>query len=210
MKALLRDNGLTIALTALFLCSGLGMIWSGYAVYNDELREHGATAIDVSTYLTSGTFLSALFENWESEFLQMSAYVMLTAILFQRGSAESRDPDDPHRPGDELSMRTGSPLLDWFYSYSLGIALALLFVASFGLHWWASLVATNDEAMRHGGQPQSLLSYAFNAKLWFESFQNWQSEFLSTALLVILSVFLRHRGSPESKPAGAPNAQTGA
>ena len=147
VKALLRDNGLTIALTALFLCSGFGMIWSGYAVYNDELREHGATAIDVSTYLTSGNFLSALFENWESEFLQMSAYVMLTAILFQRGSAESRDPDDPDRPGDELSLRTGSRLLDWFYSYSLGIALALLFIASFGLHWWASLVATNDEAM---------------------------------------------------------------
>ncbi len=113
-------------------------------------------------------------------------------------------------PGTNCLSGQAAPMLDWFYSYSLGIALALLFIASFGLHWWASLVATNDEAMLHGGQPQSLLSYAFNAKLWFESFQNWQSEFLSTALLVVLSVFLRHRGSPRSKPAGASNAQTGA
>ena len=86
----------------------------------------------------------------------------------------------------------------------------LLFLASFGLHWWASLIATNEEAMRHGGEPQSLFTYLFDAKLWFESFQNWQSEFLSTGVLIVLSIFLRHKGSPESKPAGALNAQTGA
>jgi hypothetical protein len=91
VRAFLRDNGLTIALVALFLFSALGMIWSGHAAYNEELREHGSTAIGLLTYMTSGDFLSALFENWESEFLQMSAYVMLTAMLFQRGSAESRD-----------------------------------------------------------------------------------------------------------------------
>src|SRR5689334_13121423 len=102
MKAFIRDNGLTIALVAMFLFSVIGMIWSGLSAYNQELQEHGSDAIGLQAYLTSGNFLSALFENWESEFLQMSAYVMLTAILFQRGSAESRDPDDPDRPDDKL------------------------------------------------------------------------------------------------------------
>ena len=212
MKGFWRDNGLTIVLVAMFLLGGLGMIWSGLAAYNEELRDHGEAAIGLLAYLVSGDFLSALFENWESEFLQMSAYAMLTAMLFQRGSAESRDPDDPDRPGDEPPrwLHKRSSVLAWFYSYSLGIALALLFVASFALHWWASLVATNEEALRHGDEIQSLGSYLFDAQLWFESFQNWQSEFMSTAVLVVLSIFLRHKGSPESKPAGASNAETGA
>ena len=212
MKTFLRDNGLTIALGAMFLFSTLGMIWSGFAAHNEELREHGAAAIGLSAYLASGAFLSALFENWESEFLQMSAYVMLTAVLFQRGSAESRDPDDPDRPGDELApaMRKSNPALSWIYSHSLGLALAGLFLISFALHWWASLAAVNEQALRHGGEAQSLGSYLFDAQLWFESMQNWQSEFMSTAVLVVLSIFLRHKGSPESKPTGAPNSKTGA
>jgi hypothetical protein len=212
MKTFFRDNGLTIVLVAMFLLSALGMIWSGHAAYNEELQHHGSSAIGLLAYLTSGDFLSALFENWESEFLQMSAYVILTAILFQRGSAESRDPDDPDRPNDELpaAARRRNPVLSWLYSYSLGIALAVLFVISFALHWWGSLAAANAEALRHGGDVQSLASYLTDANLWFESFQNWQSEFMSTAVLVVLSIFLRHKGSPESKPAGAANSETGA
>ena len=211
MKTFLRDNGLTIALSAMFLFSLLGMIWSGHAAYNDELREHGAPAVGLAAYLISGDFVSALFENWESEFLQMSAYVMLTAMLYQRGSSESRDPDDPHRPNDQVrsAMRRQMPILSWLYSYSLGIALAVLFVASFVLHWWGSMAASDAEALRHGGQTQSIASYLFDAKLWFESFQNWQSEFLSTAVLVLLSIVLRHKGSPESKPVGAAHSDTG-
>ena len=87
MKSFWRDNGLTIVLVAMFLVSAVGMVWSGHAAYNDELQDHGKAAIGLLAYLKSGDFLSALFENWESEFLQMSAYVMLTAMLFQRGSA---------------------------------------------------------------------------------------------------------------------------
>ena len=208
MRAFLRNNGLTIALVVMFLFSGVGMIWSGLSAYNDELHEHGSQTAALLRYLSSGDFLSALFENWESEFLQMSAYVMLTAMLFQRGSAESRDPDNPDRPGDELDRR--NPVLSWIYSYSLGIALALLFVISFAFHWWASLTASNEEALVHGGEAESLSSYLLSSQLWFESFQNWQSEFMSTAVLVVLSIFLRHKGSPESKPAGAANDETGA
>ncbi|RWP26525.1 DUF6766 family protein [Mesorhizobium sp.] len=212
MKSFFRDNGLTIALVAMFLFSAIGMIWSGHRAYNEELQNHGSASIGLLSYLASGDFLSALFENWESEFLQMSAYVMLTAMLFQRGSAESRDPDDPNRPEDELptATRRRNPILSWLYSYSLGLALALLFIISFALHWWASLAAANEEALRHGGEVQSLGDYLLDAQLWFESFQNWQSEFMSTAVLVLLSIFLRHKGSPESKPAGASNSETGA
>ena len=179
---------------------------------NEELKEHGSSAISLLTYLETGDFLSALFENWESEFLQMAVYVVLTAMLFQRGSAKSRDPDFPHRENDELPphFRQRRPLLAWLYSHSLGITLAALFAASFIFHWWASMAAVNDEALRQGEAPQSLMAYLFDAQLWFESLQNWQSEFLSTALLVVLSIFLRHQGSPKYKPAGAENSETGA
>lgn len=209
MKSFFRDNGLTITLVAMFLFSAIGMIWSGHAAYNEELENRGSASIGLLSCLASGDFLSALFENRESEFLQMSAYVMLTAMLFQRGSAESRDPD---RSKDELptATRRRNPILSWLYSYSLGLSLAVLFIISFALHWWASLAGANEEALRHGGKVQSLGDYLLDAQLWFESFQNWQSEFMSTAVLVLLSIFLRHKGSPESKPAGASNSETGA
>lgn len=212
MKAFFRDNGLTIALMAMFFFGLVGMIWSGRAAYNEELGQHGAAGVSLLVYLTSGQFLSALFENWESEFLQMSAYVMLTAMLFQRGSAESRDPDNPRRPDDELpaDVRRQRPVWSWLYAHSLGIALAALFIASFVLHLSWSLAAANEEALQHGDAAQSLASYLLDAQFWFESFQNWQSEFLSTAVLVVLSIFLRHKGSPESKPTAAANAETGA
>lgn len=211
MRVFFRDNGLTIALMAMFLFSLIGMIWAGHISHNEELFEHGASAIGVLAYLGSGAFLSALFENWESEFLQMSVYVILTAMLFQRGSSESRDPDDPDRPKDELpaELLRRHPVLSWLYSNGLGVALAVLFALSFVLHWWASYTAVNEEALRHGQALKSLGEYLIDAQLWFESFQNWQSEFLSTAVLIVLSIFLRQKGSPESKPLGATNAETG-
>lgn len=103
LASIIRDNGLTIALVGLFAFSAVGMVWSGYEVHNKELQQHGSEAVGLLAYMKSGDFLSALFENWESEFLQMSAYVVLTAMLFQRGSAESRDPDNPDRPDDEVA-----------------------------------------------------------------------------------------------------------
>ncbi|MGO4830711.1 DUF6766 family protein [Rhizobiaceae sp. 2RAB30] len=212
MRTFLRDNGLTIALMTMFLLSVLGMLWSGQMTHNAELLEHGAPAMGLLGYMKSGAFLSALFENWESEFLQMAAYVILTAMLFQRGSAESRDPDDPERSNDEPPerMHLSSPALSWLYSYSLGSVLAVVFIISFALHAWGSLTAANETALRHGGDLQTMGSYLLDSQLWFESFQNWQSEFMSTAVLVVLSIFLRHKGSPESKPTGAANSETGA
>lgn len=208
----LRDNGLTITLVIVTALCFVGMVASGLKVQNDLLAKHGQAPLDLRAYISSGSFLSALFENWESEFLQMSAYVMLTAVLFQRGSAESRDPDDPGRKGDALSKawHEKSPIRVWLYAHSLGLALAALFVLSFVLHWLASAAASNQEAMLHNAEIKSALAYLTDAQFWFESFQNWQSEFLSTAVLVVLSIFLRFKGSPESKPVSARNSDTGA
>lgn len=216
----LRDNSLTIALLALFAMSIIGQWIAGWHVANEDALRHGEALSTLSAYGRSPEFLSSVFENWESEFLQMAAYVILTAILFQRGSAESKDPDQIERRDQDLVRQAGKPntpsILRWgpiwraLYARSLGIALAILFVLSFLIHWTQSARVAAREAIAHGNAAPATLAYLANPQLWFESFQNWQSEFLSTAVLIILSIFLRQRESPESKPVAAPHAQTGA
>jgi len=169
----------------------------------------------------AAAFISlSLFENWESEFLQMSAYVMLTAFLFQRGSSESKDPDEAANQDEEPALKHDDDEAPWpvrvggfakaVYSYSLGIALGFLFMLTFILHLRYSAEAENAESVMHGQPTVSIAEHLVSAQFWFESLQNWQSEFLSTAVIVVLSIFLRFRGSPESKPVAAPHAQTGA
>ena len=209
MKNFFRDNGLTIVLMAVFLLTLVGMALMGFEHENSQRLAHGQAVLTLAAYLVSGSFLSAVFENWESEFLQMSAYVMLTAILFQRGSAESVDPDDPKRPGDSLAHAPGKGIVRWLYAHSLGLALAILFAVSLVLHWLTSVSAANAEAVRLHQPTQTTFQYLADPQLWFESFQNWQSEFLSTAVLVVLSIFLRFKGSPESKSVSAQNSETG-
>lgn len=201
----LRDNGLSLALLALFGVSIAGHAYAGWLVAIEEMGQHGALAPGFGEYLSGGEFLSTVFENWESEFLQMSTYVVLTAHLFQRGSAESRDPDNPERDRDDVGPR----FWDKLYAHSLGLTLAALFVASFALHLIYSAEAAAEEATLHGEPGPSLSSHLADAQFWFESFQNWQSEFLSTLVLVILSIYLREKGSPESKPVQAGNSETG-
>ena len=214
-----RDNGLTIALMLLFGASLVGQLLAGWHVAIGDAARHHQPGMSLIGYASSAAFVGAVFENWESEFLQMSAYVMLTAVLIQRGSAESKDPDEGPRDHDleAKAQATDAPKilrqgLFWraLYSRSLGLALASLFVISFVLHWIASARAASGEALEHGEPPVNVFAYLFDAQLWFESFQNWQSEFLSTAVLVVLSIFLRQRESPESKPVAAPHSQTGA
>jgi glycerol uptake facilitator-like aquaporin len=216
----LRDNGLTIVLLLMFAGSIIGQWLAGWHVANDAAQRHSEPLMSLSAYAVSPDFLSSVFENWESEFLQMAVYVVLTAILFQRGSAESKDPDetDPrdqdlaaqaYRPGAPSILRRGR-LWQALYARSLGIALGLLFVASFVIHWTQSAKVAAKDALAHGEAAPTTLGYLFDAQLWFESLQNWQSEFLSTAILVVLSIFLRQRESPESKPVAAPHGQTGA
>jgi hypothetical protein len=203
----------------LFAGSLIGQLLSGWRVENEELARHGEAAITLGGYAADPSFISSVFENWESEFLQMSAYVVLTAILIQKGSAESKAPDEPPRDSnlDVQARRKDAPAIlkagavaRWLYAHSLGITLFLLFLASFVLHWVNSAGHAAEEAARHGEQAQTVIAYLADPQLWFESFQNWQSEFLSTAVLVVLSIFLRQAESPESKPVAAPHSQTGA
>ena len=214
-----RDNGLTIVLMLLFAFSIVGQWLSGWHVALEDALRHGQPALSLGAYAVSPEFLSSVFENWESEFLQMGAYVVLTAVLIQRGSAESKDLEGPSRDQDlDLqATKPGAPrILRWgslwraIYARSLGLVLALLFVLSFVLHWTQSARAAAEEAIEHGKAAPTILAYLGDSQLWFESFQNWQSEFLSTAVLVVLSIFLRQRDSPESKPVAAPHSQTGA
>jgi hypothetical protein len=219
MRRFLKDNGLTVVLMLLFLFSIVGHWLTGWRVENEELAKHGGHALTLGAYTTNPHFISTVFENWESEFLQMSAYVLLTCWLFQKGSAESSDPDEA--PRDEnlaaQARRKGAPAIlkrgpvaRWLYANSLGIALLLLFLGSFLMHWKYSAAQAAEEALAHGETPMTMGQYLFDAQLWFESFQNWQSEFLSTAVLVVLTIFLRQRESPESKGVAAPHGQTGA
>jgi hypothetical protein len=219
MTRIWKNNSLTIVLMLLFAATIIGQWLTGWHVENAELSRHGEAAITLGQYATDPNFVSTVFENWESEFLQMSAYVVLTAILIQKGSAESKDPDEPPRDSRlaEQAHKQGAPrilsggaLARWLYAHSLGTVLFLLFIASFVLHWLGSARASAEEALRHGEEALPALAYLADPQLWFESFQNWQSEFLSTAVLVVLSIFLRQRESPESKPVAAPHDQTGA
>lgn len=218
MRSFFKNNGLTVALLAMFAGSVIGHFLTGHAVNNQELATHGRAGISLSAYISDDHFLSTLFENWESEFLQMGTYVVLTAYLFQRGSSESSDPDAPPRDeqmsGKHVTAKSPWPVrvggsARWIYSHSLGLALFAMFVASFVGHWQFSARQAASEALLHGEPPSSTMAYLADPQLWFESFQNWQSEFLSTAVLVVLSIFLREKRSPESKPVGAPHSKTG-
>jgi hypothetical protein len=174
--------------------------------------------ISYGSYLRSGHFVEATFENWESEFLQMGAYVLLTAFLIQRGSAESRDPDVPKdEDQDDEPVTADSPwvvrhggLVLKVYENSLPIALFVIFFLAFVLHAWGGAKVYSEEQLAQGGHGYTTWGYLHTAQFWFESFQNWQSEFLAVASLVVLSIFLRQRGSPESKPMAAPHSSTGA
>ena len=172
-----------------------------------------------TTYVTSSHFWASVFENWENEFLQMAAYVLATVFCFQRGSAESKDPDayeevdeDPrqhqHEPQAPGPVRKGGLALT-LYAHSLSTALAVLFVVSFLGHAASGTHHYNAEQLVHGQAPVSLLQYLGTARFWFESFQNWQSEFLAVGSVVVLSIWLRERGSPESKPVHRAHADTG-
>jgi hypothetical protein len=215
----LRRNGLSLALAVLFLLFMAGQAVFGWRVFNEEQLEHSDTAVPLSGYLQSGHFWEATAENWESEFLQMAAYVLLTAALFQKGSSESKDPDesaavdrDPresrHKEDAPWPVRRGGVLLV-LYEYSLSIAFTLLFVLSLVAHAIGGAALYNEERLAHCEPAVGILDYATSSTFWFESFQNWQSEFLALLAMVALSIWLRQRGSPESKPVDAPHSRTG-
>jgi hypothetical protein len=219
MGRFFRNNGLSVVMLVLFLFSLLGQSIMGFHEYNQDQEEHRQPTVTYVEYHTTGHFVEAVFENWESEFLQMAAYVLLTAFLFQKGSAESKDPDkenpadeDPlksqHKKDAPWPVRRGGLALK-LYQNSLFTVLFLLFLISFALHAAGGAKQYNEEQQAHGAPVVSTAGYIGTSRFWFESFQNWQSEFLSVASIVLLSIWLRQQGSPESKPVATPHRQTG-
>jgi hypothetical protein len=219
MRRLFRENGLSIVLLSAFVVFWVGQSVAGHREYNEEQRQHGQPVTGYGSYLRSAHFWEATSENWESEFLQIFSYVFLTAFLFQKGSAESKKLDEPepvdrdprrHKPKANAPwpVRRGGLVLT-LYEHSLSLAFLLLFVVSISLHAASGAGDYNEEQAAHGQAPVSVLRYAATSRFWFESFQNWQSEFLAIALVVLFSIFLRQRGSPESKPVDSPHSETG-
>jgi Domain of unknown function (DUF6766) len=219
MRRLLRENGLSIVLVSLFVLFWIGQSIAGHREYNSEQRDHQEPEVGYIAYLRSSHFWESTGENWESEFLQIFSYVFLTAFLFQKGSAESKKFDEPQQVDRDprasrnkrdapWPVRRGGLVLT-LYEHSLSLAFLLLFLVSISLHAASGAMAYNEEQAAHGEAPVSILQYAGTSRFWFESFQNWQSEFLAIALVVLLSIFLRQRGSPESKPVDSPHKETG-
>ena len=219
MKKVLRENGLSIVLFALFFFSFIGQGLTGHHQYNQEQQEHRQSTASFVEYLATGHFIEATFENWESEFLQMGAYIVLTIFLYQKGSSESKEPGNlesvdvtPERSLLQADapwpVRRGG-WVQKLYENSLALAFFVLFVASFMLHAYGGTEEYNQEQIAHGSETVSLVQYLGTSRLWFESFQNWQSEFFSIGAMVVLSIFLRQKGSPESKPVASPHGETG-
>jgi uncharacterized protein DUF6766 len=218
MRRFFRENSLSIVMFGLFFAFLAAQSVAGHREYNNDQREHGEPVADYVEYLRTGHFVEAVFENWESEFLQMGSFVLFTIFLRQKGSPESKklegkdpvdaDARDSKRRRAPWPVRRGRLALA-IYENSLTIALFMLFFMSLFLHAAGGASEYSQEQMAHGGQPVSLLAYMGTSRFWFESFQNWQSEYLSVGVLVVLAIFLRQRGSPESKPVDHPNDETG-
>jgi hypothetical protein len=209
-------NSLSLVILIIFIMLMIGQYVSGWKQYNEEMDEKGGSCIALSEYAGTAHFLEATFENWESEFLQMGMYVLFTIFLRQKGSAESKslegkeevDREPVARKNAPWSVKKGGAWLK-LYKNSLSLAFLILFIMSFVIHSYSSLTEYNDEQLLQGKPTESYLQYLGNSKLWFESLQNWQSEFIAVLSIVLLSIFLRQHGSPESKPVDAAHDEEG-
>lgn len=219
MARFFRDNGLSIVLAGFFLLFLVGQSVAGLYQYNEEERSHGGEPVSYVDYLGTSHFGEAVFENWESEFLQMGAYVFLTMFLYQRGSAESKDPDAREDTAAELAAHRDDPDAPWpvrrggivlaLYKYSLALVFLALFLGSFVGHAVSGLGEYNAEQLEHGEPATTFAGYVGGSRFWFESLQNWQSEFLAVLAIVVLTIWLRADGSPEAKPVWKPHRSTG-
>ncbi|WP_407840627.1 DUF6766 family protein [Streptomyces sp. DSM 116496] len=216
-----RDNGLTLAFGGAFLVVLAGQALAGRAGFNEDLAVDGLQQLTLGEYLMSSDFAVDVTENWQSEFLQFFLYIFGTVWLLQRGSPESKplhkagtESDEEQRVG--AHARADSPrwagTRDWrqnLYSRSLGAVMALLFVLSWLAQSVAGTAAYGEQQLRQLQPPLSWGAYLVSADFWSRSLQNWQSELLAVAAMAILSVYLRQRGSPESKPVGSSHTSTG-
>jgi hypothetical protein len=221
MRLWLRNNGLSLFFFALFAGALVGQSFAGQRVFNQEQLQHGGEPISYARYLVSSHFGSAVLENWQSEYLQFTLFILATVWLIQRGSNESKPPEDVGLESDQKQLvgthaQRNSPrwakiggLPRRVYENSLLLVMTAIFVAS-----WAGQSVTawsefNEEQRSHDDEAVSWLSYVADPDFWEKTLQNWQSEFLAVGSMAVFTIYLRQRGSPESKPVGAPHDQTG-
>jgi hypothetical protein len=219
---LVRNHSLSLFFGLLLLASLLGHSIAGHLDYNEEARAHGDPAISYERYLVSSQFGEAVLENWQSEYLQFSLLILATIWLYERGSTESKklediglESDEQQKVGDHAERRSPrwAKAGGWrfhLYANSLLLVMATIFFAS----WFGQSVTAwtnyNDEQKDHEQTTVSWLGYLGRADFWEKTFQNWQSEFLAVGTMAVFTIYLRQRGSPESKPVGTPHDQTAA
>ena len=221
MKSALRNNGLALFFGLIFLAALIGQALTGVAEYNNQQIVDGLQQVTLGQYITSSSFAVDVAENWQSEYLQFFLYIFGTVWLLQKGSPESKslgkqgtESDHEQRVGEyadadspEWARHRGFRL--GLYSRSLGIVMGLIFGASWLAQSIAGHAAFNERRLGQLQDPDTYLGYVFSADFWNRTLQNWQSEFLAVGSMVVLSIYLRQRGSPEYKPVGSPHAATG-
>ena len=221
MKNALKNNGLSLFFGAIFLLAILGQAITGQAVFNEEQLAAGLDEISFTQYLTSSSFAVDVSENWQSEYLQFLLYIIATIWLVQKGSPESKELDKPVIESDEDQL-VGEHANDkspawarargWrltLFSNSLAATMGLIFVLSWLVQSVTGQAAYNEDQLRNFQEPVPWLEYVSSPDFWNRTLQNWQSEFLAVGSMVVLSIYLRQRGSPESKPVGSAHDDTG-
>jgi len=221
LRRIVRGNSLSLAFLVIFAAALAGQAIAGWHLDNEEQHDHGQPRVSLARYLTSSRFAVETTENWQSEFLQFTLYVVATVWLVQRGSSESKEPgtegggtDEDERLGahateDSPRWARAGGLRTAVYSNSLVLVFAILFLASWAAQSISGWRDVNDERLAHDQGPISWARYLMEPDFWDRTLQNWQSEFLAVGTMAIFAVFLRQRGSPESKPVGAPHDATG-
>ncbi|MBW8731643.1 MAG: hypothetical protein JF622_11845 [Terrabacter sp.] len=219
-RAAWRHNSLTIVFGLLLALFVVGQAVSGLAEYNETARTDGLQQISMLRYLSSSSFAVDLLENWQSEYLQFTLYILLTVWLVQRGSSESKKPGDEGRGSEEEQLlgrfaRPDSPRWaqrgGWrrtVYSHSLVMVMGVVFVLCWSAQAVTGHVAENEQRMRDLLDPIGLGDYLAGPDFWSRTFQNWQSEMLAIGSMAVFAIYLRERGSPESKPVGMPHDVT--
>ncbi|MCW3003884.1 MAG: hypothetical protein JWQ20_3182 [Conexibacter sp.] len=220
MPRSLKANGLSIGFGVLFLATLVGQAISGHDSVNHDALLHQGDPITLGHYVTSALFWADVMENWQSEYLQFSLYIFATVFLLQKGSNESKElgraggeSDEEQKVGGhaEAGSSRWARVGGWrtaVYSNSLLLVMAALWLASWLAQSLSGRVNYNADQFDHQARPVSWLHYLTTADFWNRTLQNWQSEFLAVGSMVILSVYLRQRGSPESKPVGAAHDAT--
>jgi len=221
MRRILKENGLSLGFGLLFLLALGGQAIAGWRNYDQQQVTDGLAQVSLGRYLTSASFAVDVTENWQSEFLQFFLYIFLTVWLVQKGSAESKPLDEvgPGSDKEELLGKyavKGSPRLSrrggfvgTLYAHSLSIVMGLIFLACWTAQGVAGWAAFDEERLAQRQDPVTFGGYFGQPDFWSRSLQNWQSELLAVGSMAVLSIYLREKGSPESKPVGAPHEQTG-